>query len=53
MEIWKLDQMQTMHDNLTAITTNVQGMVLYWILKSSQRHLQEKPVGPENVKNPI
>lgn len=52
MEIWKVDHILAMHDNLTAITTNVHGMDLYCILNNSQGHLQEKPMGSENAKNP-
>jgi hypothetical protein len=33
--------------------TNVQAMVLYCILKRSESHLQEKPMGFENAKNPL
>jgi hypothetical protein len=51
MEIWKVDsnQMNTMHDNSTAIRANVQEMALYCISKSRQGLLQD---GSENVKNP-
>jgi hypothetical protein len=52
MEIWKVDHINGMHDNFTAITTNVQGMVLYCILNNSQGHLQDKPMRSENAKNP-
>jgi hypothetical protein len=53
MEICKFDQSNKMHDNLTAIMTDGQGIVLYCILKRSESHLQEKPMGFENAKNPL
>jgi len=53
MEICKFDQSNKMHDNLTAIMTDGQGIVLYCILKRSESHLQEKLMGFENAKNPL